>query len=234
MRTLLAIIEMSVSANPGHSNGRAAFVQYRSAAEHFPETPISPDEMGESIPTNAASTPKTEKKGRGPEQLLSSSSLTVLAASINKQHERDNLNFRYDNDDDRARLKKRKLRIVQKGRKKPLSATEKVPVIHWSGRCTKCQKNGKGANYCRTVVCHDSPDWRVDRERLMQSGYRSGRSDQAVLETSRKSVMAGEDEGKKHSVVRNLTMRRAFPKIPGLLDDRVLYLDPTAESDNEE
>ena len=229
-----AIIEMSISANPGDSNSREAFVPYRSHANQAPETPISLDGMEESVPKNTAFTPKTEKKGRRPEQLLSSSSLTVLAGLINEQRGRDDLNFRYEHDDGRARLKKRKLKIVQKGRKKPVNATEKVPVTRWSGRCTKCQKNGKGANYCRTVVCHDSPDWRVDRERLMQSGYRNGRSDPAVLETSRKSVMAGEEEDKKHSVVGNLTKRRAFPKIPGLLDDRVLYLDPTAESDNEE
>ena len=44
----------------------------------------------------------------------------------------------------------------------------------WSGRCSKCQRNGKGANYCRNTVCHDGPDWRMERDCRLVEAYSAG------------------------------------------------------------
>ena len=44
----------------------------------------------------------------------------------------------------------------------------------WSGRCSKCQRNGKGANYCRNTVCHDGPDWRIERDCRLVEAYSAG------------------------------------------------------------
>ena len=77
----------------------------------------------------------------------------------------------------RPEIKKREVVVGSKLAKKKRKSSEatqqrifkrklakKLRASIWKGRCLKCQRNGKGSNYCRNKVCHDAPDWQVERD----------------------------------------------------------------------
>ena len=68
--------------------------------------------------------------------------------------------------------KKRKLSEATRRRTLKRKLSKQLRASLWTGRCIKCQRNGKGANYCRNKVYHDAPDWRIERDcRLLSTEY---------------------------------------------------------------
>ena len=70
--------------------------------------------------------------------------------------------------------KKRKMSEAAKRRAAQKKMEKRQRANLWSGRCSKCQRNGKGANYCRNTVCHDGPDWRMERDCRLVEAYSAG------------------------------------------------------------
>ena len=70
--------------------------------------------------------------------------------------------------------KKRKMSEAAKRRAAEKKMEKRKRANMWSGRCSKCQRNGKGANYCRNTVCHDGPDWRIERDCRLVEAYSAG------------------------------------------------------------
>jgi hypothetical protein len=155
--------------------------------------------------------------------------------------------------------KKAKLKAIAKEERKK---AKRAAANMWSGRCSKCQKNGKGANYCRNIVCHRGPDWRVERDRILMlsnggilppkssakkrklaAAKKLHQQQQQKLKGSTQSALGKRPKpptalNRNPNIVRlekkrALRGRRAFPKIPGT-PDFVCYLSPTASSDDDE
>ncbi len=70
--------------------------------------------------------------------------------------------------------KKRKMSEAAKRRAAEKKMEKRKRANMWSGRGSKCQRNGKGANYCRNTVCHDGPDWRIERDCRLVEAYSAG------------------------------------------------------------
>ena len=70
--------------------------------------------------------------------------------------------------------KKRKMSEAAKRRAAEKKMEKRKRANRQSGRGSKCQRNGKGANYCRNTVCHDGPDWRIERDCRLVEAYSAG------------------------------------------------------------